>query len=153
LTAALAAASLPTPAPSGKNKIIVIAHRGASGHRPEHTLEAYRLAVEMGADFIEPDLVSTKDHQLVARHENEISGATDVASQPEFAPQDDENDRRRARHGLVHRGLHARRAEDAARGSAYPNRGPERDHTVRLDLDGGLTSGGRRRADARGARR
>jgi glycerophosphoryl diester phosphodiesterase len=57
----------------------VIAHRGASGHRPEHTLEAYRVAVEMGADFIEPDLVSTKDGVLIARHENEISGTTDVA--------------------------------------------------------------------------
>ena len=59
---------------------IVIAHRGASGHRPEHTLEAYRLAVQMGADYIEPDLVSTKDGVLVARHENEIGGTTDVAS-------------------------------------------------------------------------
>ncbi len=58
---------------------LIIAHRGASGHRPEHTLEAYRLAVEMGADFIEPDLVSTKDGVLIARHENEISGTTDVA--------------------------------------------------------------------------
>jgi glycerophosphoryl diester phosphodiesterase len=58
---------------------IVIAHRGASGHRPEHTLEAYRLAIEMGADFIEPDLVSTKDGVLIARHENEIGGTTDVA--------------------------------------------------------------------------
>ena len=57
----------------------MIAHRGASGHRPEHTLEAYRLAVEMGADFIEPDLVSTKDGVLIARHENEIGGTTDVA--------------------------------------------------------------------------
>jgi glycerophosphoryl diester phosphodiesterase len=59
--------------------LIIIAHRGASGHRPEHTLEAYRLAVEMGADFIEPDLVSTKDGVLIARHENEIGGTTDVA--------------------------------------------------------------------------
>jgi glycerophosphoryl diester phosphodiesterase len=58
---------------------LIIAHRGASGHRPEHTLEAYRLAVEMGADFIEPDLVATKDGVLIARHENEISGTTDVA--------------------------------------------------------------------------
>ncbi|OKI71108.1 glycerophosphodiester phosphodiesterase [Micromonospora sp. CB01531] len=64
---------------------IVIAHRGASGYRPEHTLEAYRLAVRMGADYIEPDLVSTKDGVLVARHENEISGTTDVAAHPEFA--------------------------------------------------------------------
>lgn len=59
---------------------IVIAHRGASGHRPEHTLEGYALAVQMGADYIEPDLVSTKDGVLVARHENEIGGTTDVAS-------------------------------------------------------------------------
>lgn len=58
---------------------IIIGHRGASGHRPEHTLESYKLAIEMGADYIEPDLVSTKDHVLIARHENEISGTTDVA--------------------------------------------------------------------------
>ena len=59
---------------------IIIGHRGASGHRPEHTLEGYRLAAEMGADFIEPDLVSTKDGVLIARHENEIGGTTDVAA-------------------------------------------------------------------------
>lgn len=64
---------------------IVIAHRGASADRPEHTLASYALAIEQGADFIEPDLVSTKDHHLVARHENEISGTTDVASHAEFA--------------------------------------------------------------------
>ena len=64
---------------------IVIGHRGASGDRPEHTLESYRVAIEQGADFIEPDLVSTRDGVLVARHENEISGTTDVASRPEFA--------------------------------------------------------------------
>ncbi|GAB3952581.1 hypothetical protein GCM10027614_56460 [Micromonospora vulcania] len=64
---------------------IVIGHRGASGYRPEHTLEAYRLAIRMGADYIEPDLVSTSDGVLVARHENEISGTTDVAARPEFA--------------------------------------------------------------------
>ena len=64
---------------------IVIGHRGASGHRPEHTLAAYKLAIAMGADYIEPDLVSTKDGQLVARHENEISGTTNVADHPEFA--------------------------------------------------------------------
>jgi hypothetical protein len=58
---------------------IVIGHRGASGLRPEHTLEAYELAIEQGADYIEPDLVSTKDGVLIARHENEISGTTDVA--------------------------------------------------------------------------
>ena len=59
---------------------IVIAHRGASGHRPEHTLAAYALAIAMGADFIEPDLVSTRDGVLVARHENEIGATTDVAA-------------------------------------------------------------------------
>lgn len=64
---------------------LVIGHRGASGYRPEHTLAAYRLAAEMGADFIEPDLVRTKDGVLVARHENEIGGTTDVAAHPEFA--------------------------------------------------------------------
>jgi glycerophosphoryl diester phosphodiesterase len=64
---------------------LVIGHRGASGYRPEHTLASYELAARMGADFIEPDLVSTKDHVLVARHEPNISGTTDVASRPEFA--------------------------------------------------------------------
>jgi glycerophosphoryl diester phosphodiesterase len=64
---------------------LIIGHRGASGYRPEHTLASYRLAIEMGADFIEPDLVSTKDHVLVARHENEISTTTDVRDHPEFA--------------------------------------------------------------------
>lgn len=67
------------------NGPIVIAHRGASGERPEHTLGSYALAIDQGADFIEPDLVSTKDGILVARHENEISETTDVAAHPEFA--------------------------------------------------------------------
>ncbi len=67
------------------NRPIVIAHRGASGERPEHTLAAYELAIEQGADFIEPDLVPTRDDVLVARHENEIGGTTDVAAHPEFA--------------------------------------------------------------------
>ena len=58
---------------------------GASGYRPEHTLAAYELAIHQCADFIEPDLVSTKDGVLVARHENEIGGTTDVAAHPEFA--------------------------------------------------------------------
>lgn len=64
---------------------VVIAHRGASGYRPEHTRSAYLLAIEQGADAVEPDLVSTSDGVLVVRHENEISGTTDVASRPEFA--------------------------------------------------------------------
>ncbi len=58
---------------------LIIGHRGASGHRPEHTLAGYRLAAEMGADYIEPDLVSTKDGVLIARHENEIGSTTDAA--------------------------------------------------------------------------
>jgi glycerophosphoryl diester phosphodiesterase len=63
----------------------VIAHRGASGERPEHTLESYARAVEQGADYIEPDLVVTRDGVLIARHENEIGGTTDVADHPQFA--------------------------------------------------------------------
>ena len=65
--------------------LLVIGHRGASAYRPEHTLAAYELAARTGADFIEPDLVSTKDGVLVDRHEPEISGTTDVAQRPEFA--------------------------------------------------------------------
>jgi len=68
-----------------RSQPLVIGHRGASGYRPEHTLASYELAARMGADFIEPDLVSTKDHVLIVRHENEISGTTDVANHPEFA--------------------------------------------------------------------
>lgn len=64
---------------------LVIAHRGASGERPEHTRAAYDLAIEQGADFIEPDLVMTSDGHLVVRHENEIGSTTDVADHPEFA--------------------------------------------------------------------
>jgi glycerophosphoryl diester phosphodiesterase len=75
----VAACGGPSLAPIPADRPLIIAHRGASGHRPEHTLAAYTLAVEMGADFIEPDLVSTKDGVLVARHENEIGGTTDVA--------------------------------------------------------------------------
>ena len=67
------------------SNIVVIAHRGASGQRPEHTLESYGLAIEEGADYIEPDLVMTRDGVLIARHENEIGGTTDVAQHPEFA--------------------------------------------------------------------
>lgn len=66
-------------------KALVIGHRGASALRPEHTLAAYAKAIEDGADLIEPDLVSTRDGVLVARHENEISGTTDVAQHPGFA--------------------------------------------------------------------
>lgn len=76
------------PASSGPvtlASMLVIAHRGASGHRPEHTLAAYELGARLGADFVEPDLVSTADGVLVARHEPEIGATTDVAGRPEFA--------------------------------------------------------------------
>ncbi len=73
--------------PTGRpgSRPVVIAHRGASGYRPEHTLASYALAIELGADYVEPDLVSSRDGVLIARHENEISGTTDVAARPEFA--------------------------------------------------------------------
>jgi glycerophosphoryl diester phosphodiesterase len=64
---------------------IVIAHRGASGYRPEHTLESYALAIEQGADFIEPDLVATKDGHLIARHEPLLDDTTDIKTRPELA--------------------------------------------------------------------
>ncbi len=64
---------------------VVIGHRRASGYRPEHTLESYALAIEMGADFMEPDLVLTRDAQMIARHEPMIGTTTDVANHPEFA--------------------------------------------------------------------
>lgn len=65
--------------------MLVIAHRGASGERPEHTLAAYERAIDQGADYIEPDLVPTKDLVLIARHETELSDTTDIAARPEFA--------------------------------------------------------------------
>jgi glycerophosphoryl diester phosphodiesterase len=79
------AVSRPKEASMMTKKPIIIAHRGASGERPEHTLASYILAIEQGADYIEPDLVLTKDGVLVARHENEISETSDVAARPEFA--------------------------------------------------------------------
>lgn len=74
----------PTTAAAQEDPMLIIAHRGASAERPEHTLAAYELAIDQGADFIEPDLVATKDLVLVSRHENELSGTTDVASREEF---------------------------------------------------------------------
>ncbi len=89
---ALGAMSLVAPAAANghlerivmSDRPLIIAHRGASGERPEHTLAAYELAIDLGADFIEPDLVVTKDLELVARHENELSDTTDVANHEEF---------------------------------------------------------------------
>lgn len=79
----LAAALMPAAAVQAGD-MLIIAHRGASAERPEHTLAAYELAIDQGADYIEPDLVATKDLALVSRHENELSGTTDVAAREEF---------------------------------------------------------------------
>ncbi|MGV8897190.1 MAG: glycerophosphodiester phosphodiesterase family protein [Rhodoglobus sp.] len=79
---------------------LVIAHRGASGYRPEHTRAAYELAFELGADAVEPDIVATSDGVLVIRHENEISGTTDVATRAEFA----ERRTTKVIDGVTHRG-------------------------------------------------
>ncbi len=84
LTAVLLSSSQPAMSTLSPSPI-VIAHRGASGERPEHTRAAYELAIDQGADFIEPDLVMTRDGRLVVRHENEIGETTDVADRPEFA--------------------------------------------------------------------
>jgi len=64
---------------------LIIGHRGAPGYRPEHSRSSYELAFALGVDAVEPDVVATKDGVLVIRHENEISGTTDVAQHPEFA--------------------------------------------------------------------
>lgn len=79
---ALAQPHAPAPKSTGP---LILGHRGAAGERPEHTLTGYRLAVAEGADFIEPDLVMTKDGVLIDRHENEIGATTDVAAHREFA--------------------------------------------------------------------
>ncbi|WP_239312746.1 MULTISPECIES: glycerophosphodiester phosphodiesterase [unclassified Frankia] len=86
-TASSASASVPVADFGGHRRrpTLVIGHRGASGYRPEHTLASYELAARIGADFMEPDLVPTKDGVLVCRHEPEIGGTTDVADHPEFA--------------------------------------------------------------------
>lgn len=70
---------------TGESGAVVVGHRGAPGYRPEHTLASYELAYRQGVDWVDVDLVPTKDGQLVARHENDITGTTDVAAHPEFA--------------------------------------------------------------------
>ena len=87
----VAVAQTPAEPAEQSERPLVIAHRGASGERPEHTLAAYERAIDQGADYVEPDLVVTKDLHLVARHENELSDTTDIASREEFA------DRRRTK--------------------------------------------------------
>jgi glycerophosphoryl diester phosphodiesterase len=86
--AALIAATAPAAAADnggGEEHPLVIGHRGASGYLPEHTLQSYALAIKLGADYVEPDLVATKDGHLIARHEPNITNTTDVAQHPEFA--------------------------------------------------------------------
>ena len=85
----------------------VIAHRGASGYLPEHTLAGYFVAIQQGTDYVEPDLVITRDGALVVRHENEIGGTTDVASHRIRRPPHDAHGRWPAALRLVHRRLHA----------------------------------------------
>ncbi|MFI7677005.1 glycerophosphodiester phosphodiesterase [Actinophytocola sp. NPDC049390] len=85
VSAAAPATADRAPAHGDQDSFTIVGHRGASGYRPEHTLASYELAARMGADYIEPDLVTTKDGVLVARHEPEIGGTTDVADHPEFA--------------------------------------------------------------------
>ena len=82
LLSSMTGAALADP---GGGKPTIYGHRGAAGYRPEHTLASYRVGARLGADYIEPDLVSTKDHVLVVRHEPAIGATTDVADHPEFA--------------------------------------------------------------------
>jgi glycerophosphoryl diester phosphodiesterase len=81
----LATSTAAAAEPGCPERPLVIAHRGASGDAPEHTMAAYELAILQGADVLEPDLVMTKDGVLVARHENEFGETSDVAQRPEFA--------------------------------------------------------------------
>ncbi|SDS14303.1 glycerophosphodiester phosphodiesterase [Actinoplanes derwentensis] len=85
LTGAASAPAWAADRGPSRTRPLVVGHRGASGYRPEHTLASYELAARLGADYMEPDLVATKDGVLVCRHEPEIGGTTDVAARPEFA--------------------------------------------------------------------
>ena len=111
--------------PSGGKAPLVVGHRGASGYMPEHTLEAYGKAIEMGADFVEPDLVATKDGVLIARHEPMLSGNDRCRRpRPEFASRKTNPQSRRCRHGrLVRRGLHACRDQAASRQAGHAGPG------------------------------
>jgi glycerophosphoryl diester phosphodiesterase len=80
-----ATAALDSSPATGSSRPVVVGHRGAPAYRPEHTAASYELAIEMGAEFIEPDVVVSRDGALVVRHENELSRSTDVAAHPEFA--------------------------------------------------------------------
>ena len=123
---------------------IVFGHRGAAGYRPEHTVASYELAARMGADFIEPDLVSTKDG--ASRRASRAGDRRDDRRRrpPRVRrPQDDEGHRRHLLHRLVHRRLHARRAQDAA-GQGAPARRPAAQHDLRRALRDPDAPGGHR---------
>jgi glycerophosphoryl diester phosphodiesterase len=74
-----------TPPATGLRRPVIVGHRGWRGYRPEHTAADYELAIELGADVFEPDIVVSRDGALVARHEKELSRSTDIASRPQFA--------------------------------------------------------------------
>src|SRR6195952_3449460 len=78
-------AALELPPAIRSSRPVIVGHRGAPAYRPEHTSASYELAIELGAEFIEPDVVVTRDGALVVRHENELGHSTDIASRPEFA--------------------------------------------------------------------
>ena len=119
---------------TGPSLPLVIGHRGAPAYRPEHTTASYELAIDLGAELIEPDVVISRDGVLVVRHESELSLSTDVAGRAEFA------DRRTTKlvgdgagHRLVRGGLHLRRAADAARRRAHAGAAPAQ-HRLRRAL-------------------
>ncbi len=128
LVAAAGLGLLASPAPAdsaGDSAPLVIGHRGAPGYLPDHTLEGYALAIALGADYIEPDLVATKDGHLIARHEPNLKDTTDVKDRPEFASRFRTADHRRLRRGrLVRLGLHAGRDQEAARRPAAGRASP-----------------------------
>jgi glycerophosphoryl diester phosphodiesterase len=115
---------------------LVIGHRGATGYLPEHTLASYELAIVRGADFIEPDLVSTKDGVLIARREVNITETTDVASHPRVCETvHDEDDRRRAGERLVrHPRTYVRRRPLSRWGTAHDRQEEERRMSAPLAL-------------------
>jgi glycerophosphoryl diester phosphodiesterase len=90
--AVIATVGPPAVAAAHEKKPLVIGHRGAAGYLPDHTLQGYELAIDLGADYIEPDLVATKDGHLIARHEPNMVATTDVASRPKFASRVDTRD-------------------------------------------------------------
>ena len=129
----------PAAASAHQKRPLVIGHRGAAGYLPDHTLQGYQLAIELGADYIEPDLVSTKDGVLIARHEPNMIATTDVAKHPEFASRKTTVGRSTARRRTAGspRTSRSRRSRRCARCSRSPTPAPlqrqVRDPDVRPD--------------------